>query len=361
MRIGIDARMIEHSGIGSYIKTLVSYIGKFDKNDYVLFGDPGKLEQFNIPVIKADFPVYSITEQIKLPGLLKKSGIDLFHETHYNVPYFYNGKLITTIHDLIHLIMPEFLPSKAAYLYAKFMIAYACKKSEKIITISQHTKNDLVKYFNVEPSKIEVIYIGVNPVFKPSKEISGEMTKKIGKYILYVGAVRPHKNVHTLIEAFIALRNKHNIEHKLVLIGKGKPEYIAKIGSIIALNKLENIVLRPEVKSQEELAKYYCGADIFVFPSLYEGFGLPPLEAMACGCPVISSNTSSLPEVIGDAGIMVGPKNVNAFADSIYNVISDPELKRSMSLNGIARSKSFSYEKTVKETAEIYNQILSNS
>ncbi|MCB4792729.1 MAG: glycosyltransferase family 4 protein [Elusimicrobia bacterium] len=358
MKIGIDARMIDNSGIGTYIKLLLKHIKDFDKNEYLLFGDPAKLNHFGIKTIEAKFPIYSITEQLKLPGMIENSKVDIFHEPHYNIPYFYSGKMVVSIHDLIHILFPQFLSSRAAYYYAKFFLASACEKSQRIMTISENTKNDIIKHFRVEPSKIKVIYIGINPVFKPSLELAKEVREKIGKYILYVGALRPHKNVHTLVEAFNRLKKKNEISHKLVLVGNGKKDYIVKIQKMIAAYSIENSVLMPEVLNQEELRKYYCGADVFVFPSLYEGFGLPPLEAMASGCPVITSNSSSMPEVVGDAGIMTDAQDIDRLSNAIYKVISDEGLRKKMIEKGIARSKIFSYEKTVRETVNIYNDVL---
>src|SRR3989339_778083 len=283
MRIGLDARMIDHSGIGTYIKNLLYFLPKISNYEYVLFGNTERLKMYNIPVYESKAPIYSIQEQIMFPNIIKKSNIDLFHSPHYITPILYNGKMVATIHDLIHLIFPEYLSLKMANLYSKDMVKSSCKKSKRIITISRNTKKDIINHFNVDESKIKITYLAASEIFKPSSVTAEDMRIKYGKYLLYVGAIRPHKNILFLLDLFKKLKKEKKITHKLILIGKGKVPYINEVRRKIYDYSMQNDVLIIEEIKQEQIAEFYCGADLFVFPSLYEGFGLPPLEAMACG------------------------------------------------------------------------------
>lgn len=354
MKVGIDARMVDNLGIGTYIKGIIQWLPKLSNYKYVLFGNSKRLEFYNLPVVEFDCPIYGLKEQVLFPGVIKKAGIDLLHLPHYNAPLFLQQKKVVTIHDLIHLIYPEYLPSKKAYFYARFMIGQACKNAEIIIADSQSTKNDIVKYFNIAPSKIKVIYLGYSRDFRQSSEKAAKSKLEYGKYLLYVGAIRPHKNVLNFIDAFYMLKQEKNIENKLIIVGKGKPPYIDEVRKKINSYNLGDEVLIFENVPQKKLVELYCGAELFVFLSFYEGFGLPPLEAMACGCPVITSNAASLPEVAGEAGIMIDPYNIDEMKQSIYRVLTESELRRQMIEKGLRRVKLFSWEKTVKKTLEIY-------
>lgn len=362
MKIGIDARMINYSGIGVYIKNLIRELPNLSNNEYVLFGDSKKLENFNLPVIDTKLPIYGIKEQIFFPFKLSKQKLDLLHLPHYPIPLLYRGEIVVTIHDLIHLIYPEYLPSKAAWFYAKFMFSHAGRRAKKVIAVSENTKRDTVELLNIPAEKIKVIYNGIDERFKPinDKESIEKTKRKYGlseKYILYAGLLKPHKNILRLIEAFPKLRRETQIKDKLVLVGnKEFPHYRAIKEKIKELDLENQILILGEVDS-EDMTALYNGADVFVLPSLYEGFGLPPLEAMACGCPVITSNTSSLPEVVGDAGIMVDPCDMDGLAEAICKVLTDEGLRQEMIKKGLARAKLFSWEKTAKETLKIYKEV----
>ncbi|MDI6757791.1 MAG: glycosyltransferase, partial [Endomicrobiia bacterium] len=220
MKIGIDARMIGHSGIGTVLRNLISRLPAISAHDYVLFGDKAKLERYGIPVIGADFPIYGLKEQIVFPDIIKKARVNLFHSPHYVIPLMYAGKIVVTVNDLNHLLFPEYLSSKLAYYYAKFMLGAACKKSANIITISENTRKDIIRFFNPPESKIDVVSLGVDESFRPG--VAGgdnAPRKKYGGYLLYVGLIRPHKNILRLIDAFAKLKKQGVIGHKLILIG----------------------------------------------------------------------------------------------------------------------------------------------
>lgn len=324
MKIAVDARMINMSGIGTYIQNLM-------KNDCyeIALGRKEEIEKVNnkIEIIEFDSPIYGIKEQLKFPyKKLRKEKPDVLHVPHYNVPIFYKGKMVVTIHDLTHLIYPEFLPNKFAYYYAKFMIWIALKKADKVITVSQNTKNDILKMFKVNPDKIEVIYNGVGEEFvkKDKKDIEYLYEKfnipKDKKIIMYVGNLKPHKNLERLLEAYSKTNNKE--ETCLVLVGKAFEKYNVLEDREKKL-KIKEQVIHTGIVTQNELVDLYNLVDLFVFPSLYEGFGLPILEALACGTSVICSNTSSMPEVGGDLVGYFNPLDVKEIANMINNYKSD--------------------------------------
>jgi len=268
-----------------------------------------------------------------------------------------NQKKIITVHDIRQQIYPEM---NRGTIQSHLLLPNNLKTSDKIITVSNSTKNDLIKHLNVPSEKISVIYEAADPIYCPlSLEVvdrfkhNNEIT---GPYIMYVGNFAKHKNIVTLLNAFYNLK-KRNIPHKLVLIGMKRWEY-TKLMNIIQAYNLESTVILPGYIAKSEMPILYSGADLFVYPSLYEGFGLPPLEAMACGCPVITSNTSSLPEVVGDAGIMVDPLNVQELANRMYDVLTDDGLQQEMRRKGLDRAKLFSWKKCAKETLQVYEQCL---
>ena len=320
MKIAVDARMINMSGIGTYIQNLMKN-GCYD----IALGRKDEIEKVDnkIDTIEFDSPIYGIKEQLKFPyRKLKKEKPDVLHVPHYNVPIFYRGKMVVTIHDLTHLLFPEFLPNKFAYFYAKFMIWIALKKADKVITVSQNTKNDILKMFKVNPDKIEVIYNGVGEEFikKDKKDIQYLYTRfnipENKKIIMYVGNLKPHKNLERLLEAYSEIKNRE--ETCLVLVGKSFQNYRVLEEKEIKL-KIKNQVIHTGIVTQDELVDLYNLADLFVFPSLYEGFGLPVLEALACGTPVICSNTSSMPEVGKDNVIYINPLDIKDITSKIEN------------------------------------------
>lgn len=318
LKIAVDARMIKMSGIGTYIQNLMKN-GCYD----IAIGNKDEIKQVSekIKTIDFDAGIYGIKEQLKFPYKeLKKEKIDVLHVPHYNVPIFYKGKIIVTIHDLTHLVLPEFLPNKLAYFYAKFMMWIAIKKANKVITDSENTKKDILKFFKVNPDKIEVIYLGVGEEFvkKDKKDIEYLYNKfnipRDKKLLMYVGNLKPHKNLERLLEAYSKINNKE--ETCLLLVGKAFEKYNVLEDKEKGLN-IDKQVIHTGIVTQEELVDLYNLTDLFIFPSLYEGFGLPVLEALACGTKVICSNSSSIPEVGGDVVEYFDPYNVEEIANKI--------------------------------------------
>lgn len=311
--IAIDARMIEMSGIGTYIQHLMGQ-GIYD---YAI-GNREIIQKYDtkVKIIEFDAPIYGLKEQWGYPvKLIKKKKIDLIHFPHYNVPLIYKADYVTTVHDLTHIILPEFLGSKIKYYYAKMLMYNALKKAKHIFTVSNNSKNDIERYFGIESKNISITYNAIDIDFtEKSRNIIEYLYEKFNiprnqKIVLYVGNLKPHKNLSTLLKAFSVLEDDNVI---LLLVGKEfKNTRINDEGRKL---EIENKLLHIGVVSKAELIDIYNLADVFVFPSLYEGFGIPPLEAMACGTPVIAANNSSIPEVVGDAAILVKTKDADSLS-----------------------------------------------
>lgn len=367
MRIGIDVRKINDFGIGTYIQNLLKYLLEMDKqNQYFLFFNYRDIEHFNYPkeqVVKLmnNSPKYSVREHFSLSHQAKKYEIQLFHEPHYTLPYFLKCKKVVSVHDLIHLKFPRNLPAKKAYIYAKFMLGQAVKKADKILTGSENTKNDIMEIFKTNQGKIEVIYYGVDEIFKPIKEQNllenfRNKYKLPDKYILYSGSIRKHKNLENALKTYAALKDK---SHHLVLAGVGLQNQRVIEPTLKELKITERVKIIPFL-DYIELVLLYNSASVLFFPTLYEGFGLPVLEAMACGIPVVSSNNSSIAEVSGDAALLVNPANLKEMTEALEKVLDKTSLRQRMISFGLERAKMFNWKKTAEQTLKIYQELSEN-
>lgn len=357
MKIAIDARMIQMSGIGTYIKALMGH-GIYD----IALGDGNDILKYdaNVKVINYSDKIYGAGEQMHFPSReLRKSGADLLHVPHYNVPVFYRGKLAVTVHDLTHLVLPQFLPNKAAYLYAKFLIGYAVRKAEVVFTVSENSKRDILRFYNIPEDKIAVVYNAVDSRFvhRDREDVSYLFDKyhipRDKKVIMYVGNLKPHKNLPRLLEAYSKMNGREDT--CLVLVGKAfdSEDLTPQIKAL----GIEDSVIKTGIIVDNELVDFYNLADLFVFPSLYEGFGIPPLEAMACGTPVVCSNNSSLPEIVGDAAYMFDPYDEKQIRDAMEKVLSDDSLAQSLVERGYKRVELFTPERIVNTTKAVFDKI----
>ncbi len=355
-RIGIDCRMLSWGGIGRYTKNLIKNLAKLDQErEYILFlfkEDFNKLKNLPKNFKKREINIYpySWAEQIIFPLILYKENLDLVHFTHFSLPIFYRRKFIVTIHDLTHLKYPGKKLTFFKKIAYNLVLLNATKKAEKIIAVSFATRSDLIKLLKIDPNKITVIYEGVEEHFKPLK-----IEKK--PFLLYVGVFREHKNLKRLIKAFKIVTEKIP-DLKLVIAGKKDKVYFPEIEKEVEnLNLRRNVIFLGFVR-ESKLPYLYNRATLFVFPSLYEGFGLPPLEAMACGTPVICSNTSSLPEICEDAALFFDPLNEKELAKKILMLISDEKFRQELIKKGFKRVEKFSWRKCAKETLNLYQKCL---
>jgi glycosyltransferase involved in cell wall biosynthesis len=364
MRVAIDARKVHDFGIGTYTRNLLRHLARMDREtEYVLLCqamDLGLAAQLgpNFRAVLEPSPNYSIREQIRIPWILRRERPDVFHAPHYVLPPAVPCRSVVTIHDCIHLMFPQYLPNRAAYVYARASMWMAARRSDLILTVSEASKRDILRFFNVPPEKIVVVYNAIDERFRatPSEEDVARVRERYQLdhgFVLYVGNIKPHKNLVRLIEAFDALR-KGGFEHlKLLIIG----DEISKLPALrraVHEHKLHKHVRFLGYLPDETLAVLYRLAAVFVFPSLYEGFGLPPLEAMASGTPVVTSNVSSLPEVAGGAAVLVDPYDVRSIVDGITRVLTDPVLAAELRARGIERAREFSWERSVARTRELY-------
>jgi len=368
MKIGIIADSIHElkTGLGTYAYNLIKGLSRFRKHEYIIIhskrgGMPNSIpcDDLIVPIPKILFGK-EIRKMCILPFKIRKLNLDILHETyHFGHFLFSPCKIrITTVFDLSPLIFP------GTHLYSrvlmhKILFPFTIRNSEKILTISKSTKQDLIKYLNIPEKKITVTYLATDEKYRllNQKEIS-KIRRKYSidfPFILYVGTLEPRKNIPSLIRAFYQLKKKTS-RHKLIIAGKKgwKSEDIFE--TIEKLNLQKDIIFTGYVPD-EDLPALYNAADLFVYPSLYEGFGLPPLEAMACGTPVITSNTSSFPEVVGDAGIMIDPYDVDGLTKAMYEVLTNDGLREDMIKKGLKQTKKFSWEKCAKETLEVYQEV----
>jgi glycosyltransferase involved in cell wall biosynthesis len=293
-------------------------------------------------------------QQTILPFRLRKQKAGLLFSTAPEGIWKSSQKQILTILDIIPVKFPEILPRMKYYYY--YILPILLKNSHLVICISENTKKDIISYYKVKEKFIHVIYPGFNKEkFYPRNERVGENQWGKGKYLLFIGDMRPYKNLERVLEAFARL----DLRDINFLIGGNKdPRFYPRIEKKVDELFLKDRVLFLDYVSQKNLPHLYSEAGAFVFPSLYEGFGLPPLEAMACGCPVIVSNVASLPEVCGDAGYYVDPYRVESIAEGIYQVLTDESLRQSLIEKGLIRAKLFSWEKSAEEHLKVFEEVL---
>lgn len=401
MRIGIDCRTIlnpgygEHAGIGHYTFYLVSNLLKIDqKNQYILFFDRLLLRNAAEQLIAGSknaeikfFPFHRYKHylpftfsHILMAAALDQARLDVFHSPAYTLPLAYKGKSIVTVHDLAIYKHPEWFEKKSLVgqnFSTKVLVPQSLQKAKKIIAVSNHTKRDIQKIFKIESEKIEVIYEGVEFRDLPSKTeaVCGLETKvcfddlitKYGlkeNYILFLGTIEPRKNIEAAIKAFCVLAQKDRNfvkNYQLVLAGakgwkyekvfKAIEDCQKKLGSKEVVKYIGYVPARDKFA----LMKYSV---CFIFPSLYEGFGLPVLEALSLGVPTITSNVSALPEVVDRAAIFVNPYKTESIVKALIKVLSDNKLRDQLSRKGIAQAKKFSWEKCAERTLMVYKQAL---
>jgi glycosyltransferase involved in cell wall biosynthesis len=363
MRIGIDARMLDNTGIGTYLRNLLIHLAPIDRrNEYILFINEDNsriVDQSNFTCVPFPkyIPLYSIQEQYWLPKVIREWRPDIFHCPNFNVPLIQTVPCIVTIHDLIYYLYPEQCPSKLAHYYAKCMLWYATHSARLVFTDSENSKQDLVKHFRIPAEKIHVILLAANRqcCVPASGQLSEKLRGKYGitsAYIFYSGKHHPYKNIRTLLHAY-SIHPEVYEKFQLVIAGKHDSRREALYTTAKALHCGNSIVFT-DLVPEEELFELYQHARLFVFPSLYEGFGLPPLEAMACGVPVITSNAASLPEVAGDAAIQVDPLDIQALADAMRAVLTDQGLWENMKQKGLRRSQFFSWDTAATQLLQIY-------
>jgi glycosyltransferase involved in cell wall biosynthesis len=311
-----------------------------------------------VPVIRALTPPHHPLEQLTLPLELLRSRPDLVHSTDFIVPTRRRWRAVATVHDLGFLRFPETLTPDSRRYYGQ--IGATVRSADRIIAPSEATRQDLLELVGADPSRIRVVHEAADPRFSPVTDQAtlDAACQRLGvsrPFILFVGSFEPRKNLTRLLEAFSAVRRKADVE--LALVGRRGWRY----EPIFA--RLTELGLEPHVRVHEafqpaDLPAFYSAAAVLAFPSLYEGFGLPPLEAMACGCPVVASDRASLPEIIDTAGLQVPADDSVALAEALLRVLTEPTTRETLVQRGFARAASFSWDRAARETLAVYAEAL---
>jgi glycosyltransferase involved in cell wall biosynthesis len=365
MRIAINTLAMKRElyGVGNYIKNLVWALAGIDReNEYVLFASAentchlkGIADNFSLELAPSNRMLRLPWEQSVLPLRLKQKRIDVYHGATFVTPLLKNCEHVVSIHDMTFHLLPE-RHSLHKRLYFQSMIPAAVLRSDRVIAISESTKCDLLRFIPTDAGKINVVHHGVEPRFRPVREKNrlDDVREKYGlgrRFILFVGLIEPRKNLENLVDAYESSGLGKDFD--LVLAGNLGWDYSGLLRKIESSQFREKIRL-PGYIADGDLPALFSMAAAFVYPSVYEGFGLPVLEAMACGTPVITSQASSLPEVAGDAAILVDPFDPKALASALQIVLADEDLRRSLSERGIQRAQFFTWEKTAQKTLEAY-------
>jgi len=358
MRLGVDAREIQDgvvTGIGRSLANFISYFSVQDSNhELVLFAEKklpilllARCREVTIPT----GPTF-LWDQWKLPRQLKKERIDLFYSPYYKLPLLSSVPAVNQVLDLMYLVFPPYLQDLGVFrrlYYSSFGRSFA-HKAINVITDSEHAKSDIIRLWEIKPEKITVIPLGAADRYIPvgDEEICTRVRGENGlpeRYILYLGNFKPHKNVASLIQAYARIRNECK-GYKLVLAGPLDTHGQALKSQVATAGLTENVIFTGIIREEDLPEVILSMADLFVFPSLYEGFGIPPLEAMACGTPVIASNRTAIPEAVGNAGLLVDPLNIDALGQAMLTLLQNPDLRRTYAEKGLKRAAQFRNEQT---------------
>jgi glycosyltransferase involved in cell wall biosynthesis len=382
MKIGINTLFFRHpaSGSGQYLLHLLNALARIDPcHEYILLGpDPlseSVLQQLQVPFTRHVQPVTGLLgqhpslekmtwEQWTGPRAARRLGVDLLHVPHFAPPLL-TGSLpvVVTIHDVIPLRLPLYRASAKAKVYSS-VVARAAHQATLVITISEHARQDIIEALHIPAERIRVIYQGVSEDLRPVQDARTLADARArygltGRYVFYLGGLDARKNVPQLVRAFSRLYQRLG-DPGLQLLISGNPDKQSgplfpdprPVGADLGMNG--QIIYR--FVEDRDKATLYSGASVFVFPSLYEGFGLDPLEAMACGTPVVCSNRTSLPEVVGDAALTVDPADLSALVEAMYRVLTSPELSADLKARGLARARLFNWQTTASETLAVYTE-----
>lgn len=367
MRIGIDARLVfyNRAGIGEYIIQLTEALASLEPPDDIFLllqsrKDKGAIVSSNGFLRKSLWtPSHNRFEQVTLSFEISRLGLDLLHSPDFIPPFNRNCKSVITIHDLAFLLYPHFLTKESARYYGQ--IDQAWRKTDHIIAVSEATKHDCIKMLGVPEKKITVIHEAANPIYQPLPKDEARQVVK-AKYqldqdfILFVGTIEPRKNLPGLLQAYRRLRDNYKREEILVLRGSKGWLWEEVYETVARLNLEKHVAFLGRVPS-EDLVYLYNAAGLLVHPSFYEGFGLTPLEAMTCGVPVVASNISSLPEVVGDAALLIDPHDIDGLTVAIWRVLTEEELRKDLVCKGLKRAQKFSWQEAARKTLEVYHKI----
>ena len=377
MRIGLDGRYIQDHfpGIGRYTYNLIHGLASVAGDTTVVVVHNPRLTNSrydmdalrrlpNVEMIECGARTFTLAEQVTLPRLARRLALDVWHAPYYICPYLLPCPMVVTIHDAISSRYPQYLPSPVSRLSYESTMRLAIRAARRVIAVSQASRDDLVRYFGVSPLTVTVVAEAASEAYQPQSAaaIAG-LRRRLGlppDYTLYVGMNKPHKNLGMLVEAWGRLApHLPQPSPQLVIAGRQDARYTQAAEAAQRLGVAGGVRFLGDV-AEADLPVLYSGARVFVFPSLYEGFGLPPLEAMACGAPVICSTTPALCEVVGDAALTIDPLNTAAWAEAIGRVLADETLQQDLRRRGIERARRFTWRRTAADTLEVYRAVLGN-
>ncbi|MDD4892787.1 MAG: glycosyltransferase family 1 protein [Candidatus Rickettsiella isopodorum] len=366
MRIGIAARGLSElcGGVKQYIESLTKSLLQIDhENQYFIFYDSktpqAKFDQDKEILLKTKNKLWY--DYVKLPRALIKHKIDICIFPKNVVPFNIKCKSIVIIHDLLHIMDPK-VYNRFDSFYMQLAIPFSVKKADIVVTVSENTKKDLLKITGINEKKIHVIHEAADEKYRVIQNHNEAKRQLLHKYhitspfLLYVGSLSPRKNIPCLIKAFEILNKTNNVPRQLVLAG-GKSWKEKEILRLIRISPQSKNINLTGFITDDDLPLIYNQAELFIYPSLYEGFGLPILEAMACGCPVVSSNSSSLPEVAGDAALYFDPTNEHELVNKLCAVAANDELKKNLITRGLVRAKQFKWEYVAQSIIKIYHEL----
>ncbi|NLS76176.1 MAG: glycosyltransferase family 4 protein [Chloroflexi bacterium] len=366
MRIGIDARISYYSGagIGQYTKQLIRALSQVATTDEftILQSRKDQSSLVDHPRFRRRSlwtPSHHRLEQLTLPLEVALADVQLLHSPDFIPPFRRKCKSVITIHDLAFLLYPNLLTRESARYYSQ--IDEATRRTDHIIAVSESTKRDIMRLLGVHDKYVTVIHEAADPIYRPLDrgEAAAWVQDRyhlVGKYVLFMSTIEPKKNLPMLLQAFRQMLDTYHIKAKLVVAGDRGWLFEDVFQTVERLKLSEDVIFLGRV-TNEELLNLYNAAQVLVHPALYEGFGLTPLEAMACGTPVIVSNASSLPEVVGDAGLLVDPKDPEDLAVAMARVLTTPELQQELRHKGLRRAKNFSWAKAAAQTLELYHRL----
>jgi len=367
MRIGVMLRSLDESyGIGMYTRYILKGLLEIDdRNEYLLmYRSPEHIGTYahhtNVQEMVVNSPHKIMWDQAAVPWHAKRENIDLLFHTKFTVPLLSPCKTVMVLHGSEWFIYPQNYPWSDIQ-YVKLMMPLYLKRANLVISVSNRAKEDIITHIGVDPRKIKTVYLAPAEHFKLIKEVNYLNTIRLKynlpeRYFLFVGKIYPGKNVGNLLRAYAQIQDK--VPHKLVICGDVYWKYDQDVRLIEELG-LQEDVLRIGWIQPEELPAIYNLAELFVFPSMYESCPAPPWEAMACGCPVVTSNTGGTPEVVGDAALLVDPQDVNSIANAMHNVLTDENLRQHLIKKGSDQVTNYSWKKCAKETVDIFNKLSS--
>lgn len=370
MIIGLDVRSLfdKPTGVGRFVANLLAGLSALDgHNEYRLYGDrrvDGRLVESRalrhryvaLPFLPSSFGWMHVR---LLPALLRHP-VDVFHFPFHTIPLIRNWKTVVSINDITYEVHPEWYPVRGV-LGMRLLSRYAARRADRILTCSHATRRDIVRYYGVPEERVRVTYYGVDRRFmriedSPAiQKVRAAYARPGEKMILYVGSIHRRRNIDRLLRAFRQVRERIG-DGRLVLVGK--VEYVGQdLGALARDLGIEGHVVFADYIRDEDLVLLYNAADLFIFPSSYEGFGLPVLEAMACGTPVITAGNSSLAEIAGEAAILIDPHDIDEMAEAMCDILTDGRLRDELRVKGLAQASTFSWERTTRETLQAYEEV----